>query len=422
MASSNIYRRLFWPVYAPSILFGVAGGATVPVQVLAAMHLGASASLAALIVAIIGGIGLATTVQAGRLIDRVGDRHAMLLATVFAALTETGSIAALIWGGQGALYLFMATSFLRAPAMNIWSLARQAFTADRVEAGEIGRAMTGLGGTMRIGGLIGPLLGGLLLLWLPLWSVYVLSVLCACLALAILYTPSLGGRLEQPSTGSGGVVGGSGGVVKPVLSTESVEARPTLAVDWTRVILAGIAITCLAVARVAQPVLVQLWGVHTGLSGSHISLVIAVGAAVEIVLMFPGGYLKDRLGRAIILVTCLAIYGTGFLLIVPLTNLLGVPGLVLAVIVMAIGNGLGAGVNMPIGADLSPTEGRGHFLGIWALFSNVGVLGGPLMISALVKFATVQSAVFSIGGVALAGAVWMVTFARRIGLPSGVRP
>ena len=68
------------------------------------------------------------------------------------------------------------------------------------------------------------------------------------------------------------------------------------------------------------------------------------------------------------------------------------------------------------------TEGRGHFLGIWALFSNVGVLGGPLMISALVKFATVQSAVFSIGGVALAGAVWMVTFARRIGLPSGVRP
>ena len=51
MPSGSIYRRLLWPVYAPSTLLGVAAGATVPVQVVAAMHLGASGSVAALAVA-----------------------------------------------------------------------------------------------------------------------------------------------------------------------------------------------------------------------------------------------------------------------------------------------------------------------------------------------------------------------------------
>ena len=41
-----MYRRLFWPVLAPSVLFGVAAGATIPVSVIAAIQLGASASLA----------------------------------------------------------------------------------------------------------------------------------------------------------------------------------------------------------------------------------------------------------------------------------------------------------------------------------------------------------------------------------------
>lgn len=418
MRAPTLYRRLFWPILAPSLLIGVAGGATVPVQVLAAMQLGASASLAAAIVAILGGIGLATTVHAGRLIDRVGDKHAMLLATTVIGSFTLVTVAALAWGGRGALALFMAASFGRAPAMNVWSLARQAYTADHVEAHEVGRAMTALGGTMRVGNLIGPLVGGVLLLWLPLWSVYVLSVACAVLAVAILYSPT-GAVAEGPSTSSGNGMESSlaGSGDSPA---EPVEATLMVGVRWSAVILAGVAITTLAVARVAQPVIVQLWGVSVGLDESSISLLIAVGAAIEIVLMFPGGYLKDRLGRAVILVTCLLVYGSGFLLMVPLTRWLGIPGMVLAVVVMAVGNGLGAGVNMTIGADLSPAQGRGRFLGVWALFSNVGVLGGPLLISLLVATASVQAAVLVIGAVAVVGAGWMAIFAARIGLPKGI--
>src|SRR5690606_2292863 len=162
----------------------------------------------------------------------------------------------------------------------------------------------------------------------------------------------------------------------------------------------------------------DLWGVHIGLTGAQIALAIAAGSAVEIVLMVPGGYLKDRLGRAPILVACLVIYGSGFLLLPLAHSWWAVVG---AVTVMAIGNGLGAGVNMTIGAGLSPKVGRGRFLGIWAVFSNMGVLGGPGLVAAILVFSTTQVAILSVGGLAIAGAAWMTFWARTIGLPKGVR-
>lgn len=406
-----MYGRLFWPVLAPSILFGVAAGATMPVSVLAAMQLGASAALASLIVAIVGGIGLVTTVPAGQLIDRVGDRRAMALATAAVAAFTALTVWALVWGGTGALVIFMASTFLRAPAVNVWSLARQAFVAERVPTQEIGRAMTALGGTMRIGALIGPLVGGLLLLVAPLWSVYVLSVVCSVLALVVLYSPRLGGRLEDGYDASGRSISAA----RHTGSADGSPAgRPRLDVRWRAVVLAGVAISTLAVARVAQAVVIQLWGVHIGLTSAQISLAIAVGAAVEILLMVPGGYLKDRLGRAPILVACLVVYGSGFLLL-PLMHTWWT--VVAAVMVMAVGNGLGAGVNMTIGADLSPQVGRARFLGIWAIFSNIGVLGGPGMVAAILLVSTSQIAIFAVGGLALAGAAWMRFWAREIGLP-----
>src|SRR5690606_36502817 len=135
---------------------------------------------------------------------------------------------------------------------------------------------------------------------------------------------------------------------------------------------AGVATSTLSVARVAQPILIALWGVRLGWSEAQISFVVALGAAIELITMFPGGYLKDHLGRTPTLVMCLVIYGGGFVLI-PLWPTSA--GFIVAVLVMAVGNGLGAGINMTIGADLSPARGRARFLSIWAMFSQVGLLG-----------------------------------------------
>lgn len=182
-------------------------------------------------------------------------------------------------------------------------------------------------------------------------------------------------------------------------------------------VLAGVAVMALAVARIAQPIGVQLWGVQLGLTESTISLLVAVGAAVELVMMFPGGHLKDRIGRSAVLVLCLAVYGSGFALMPSLPHL---TGMVVAVLVMAVGNGLGAGINMTIGADLSPATGRARFLGIWAIFSNVGVLVGPATVSVLVASSGVRAALLGIAVVAVGGAGWMLAWARTVDLPRRV--
>lgn len=399
-----MYRTLFWPVLLPSILIGIALGATAPVSVLAAIELTASPAFASLILALAGAVSLFSTVPAGILIDRIGDRTAMAIGTFAAAVCTAMTIIALVWAGPGSLALFVVSMVLRAPSIAVWSLSRQALVAEAVPVHQRGRAMTALGGTMRVGGLIGPLLGAGLLLVLPIVSVYVLAIVCALLAVAILYTPA-GSTLESVSRAA---------------QKKAADAKNAPLPDdirWKTVILAGISITTLAVARSGQPIVVQLWGVHLELSPSTISLIVAVGAALELVMMVPGGRIKDQLGRSPVLIACLAGFGLGFI-IMPLTP--HVAGMVIAVLVMAVANGFGAGINMTIGADLSPSTGRARFLGIWALFSSVGTLVGPATISLLVASTGIAGALWGVGAITMAGSAWMAAWARTVRLPKGI--
>ncbi|MDN6378262.1 MAG: MFS transporter, partial [Brevibacterium aurantiacum] len=174
----------------------------------------------------------------------------------------------------------------------------------------------------------------------------------------------------------------------------------------------------LTVARSAQPVVIQLWGIDIGLRESSISLLIAFGAGLELVFMFLGAYIKDHLGRVATLVACLTIFGSGFVVMVLVPSL---SGMVIAVAIMAVGNGLGAGVNMTIGADLSPAIGRARFLGIWAIFSNGGKLGGPALISLVITLASLRFGILFPGLFAILGAVWVLIWAKQIGLPGRMR-
>ncbi|MDO5644308.1 MAG: MFS transporter [Dermabacter sp.] len=397
-----MYRLLLWPVLAPSFLFGVGIGAVMPVMVVAAIEVGASKALASAIIALAGAAALVSTVPVGTLIDRVGDKRSMALATLLAAVTLGISVYALAIPTTLSLALFIGAALLRAPAMVAWNLARQAVVADTVPPTQRGRAMTALGGTMRAGNLVGPLLGSLLLLVFPLWSVFAFCSLTALVATGLLFVKRLNRDFDSLTTRNREAI------------TEDEEA---VGVRWTAVTLAGIAVATLGVARVGQPILLALWGLHLGWSAAQISFLVAVGAAIELCLMIPGGYLKDRLGRTPVLATCLAIYGAGFVLIALWPTSIG---FIVAVSIMSIGNGFGAGIFMTIGADLSPARGRARFLSIWSLYSQGGTLGGPLAISGLLLVASLPVAVVAVGATAMAGALWSIAVAPITRLPGRV--
>ncbi|MDN5807133.1 MAG: MFS transporter [Brevibacterium sp.] len=418
-------KPIVWPVLAPSLLFAVGLGAVLPVMVLGALDLGSSSSFAAAVVGIMGAVSLVATVPAGILVDRLGDFRAMLAATIAAVIILGGIVVAFVWDSAASLALYTVALMLFAPVSDVWNLARQAVVAEVMPPQDLSKAMTALGGTQRVGNLIGPIVGAGLMLVFPLWSVFVFSAVASVAAIVIMALPiaQIPGYSNRgtPRAGSPGANAADAGATTSPSPAEAVAPksgqppRPRLEVRWKAVILVGISMIALTVARSAQPVVIQLWGVEIGLQESSISLLIAFGAGLELIFMLLGAYIKDHLGRTTTLVACLTIFGSGFVVMVLRPDL---AGMVAAAAIMAVGNGLGAGINMTIGADLSPAIGRARFLGIWAIFSNGGKLAGPTVVSLVISIASLRFGILFPGLFAILGAVWIIIWSTQIGLPS----
>ena len=74
---------------------------------------------------------------------------------------------------------------------------------------------------------------------------------------------------------------------------------------------------------------------------------------------------------------------------------------------MGVGNGLGSGIVMTLGADAAPTVGRAPFLGVWRLLSLVGHNGAALVVGAVAAVATIGVASVTVGLLTLAGGAWL---------------
>lgn len=387
-------KKIFWPVLAPAFLYACGNGALTPVIVLAALSLGAHQAVAGAIVTAAAVASAIAAIPAGYVINAFGERRSMVGATGVAALLTAFSVFALITHNGASLPIFVIAVVLVGTVEVVWSLARQALIAETVERESLALAMTSLGGAARAGQLVGPLIGSLLLLRLPLYSVFIMHIVLA-LAATIFIALGPADPTRRQRSGSG-------------RQTRKLQVR------WDAVVLAGVAIMTLSMARQGKNVIIPLWGDHLHLTASSISLMVALGSAIELMLIYPGGRLKDNLGRVSTFVACVTLLGIGFA-ILPLGGTIAF--FIVGVGVASIGNGLGAGINMTFGADLSPSVGRAKFLGYWNAISQIGSLVGPGLITLLIAAASLPVAVLSLACAPLAGAIWMTAFRKRIGLP-----
>ena len=151
-------RSVAVAAYGPSTLFGLAQGAMLPVIALSAIDRGASAAIAALIGALLGIGAIVTNIPSGILATRIGERKAMLVATV---ATSAGLALCLIDLGRGAgsLLVYGLGVLLIGSASSVYNLARQSYLTEMVPPHMRARALSTLGGTLRIGVFLGPFLG-----------------------------------------------------------------------------------------------------------------------------------------------------------------------------------------------------------------------------------------------------------------------
>jgi MFS family permease len=247
---------------------------------------------------------------------------------------------------------------------SLYGVARHAYLAEQIAVGQRGRAVALLGGVFRIGRFAGPAIGGFIAtastLRTPFWMMAALTGFA--LLVVILFLPAATvtqqadlqnfkdylGRLRT-------VAGENGRVLLPVGAGQMLAQM----------------------VRTGPSVLFPLYGADVlGLDVAAIGAVLSTGAAVDMTLFYPTGVIMDKYGRKFAIIPSFLLQGIGLALI-PLTQ--SFAGLALVAGLVGLGNGLGSGVMLTLGADLAPPASRGEFLGMWRLIGDTGSTVGPII-------------------------------------------
>lgn len=372
--------RFAVPVFGPSVLFGVSEGAILPIIPLTARELGASVPEAALIVALIGIGSLLSNVPASLITMRWGERWAIVAAGVWSAL----GMLLCLWTRH--LGLFAAGCFMVGMSHAVYNLARQSYLTEAVPIAYRARALSTLGGVMRIGMFIGPFLSAGVVYKFDLGAAYVIGMATAMAAAAIAI------RIPDLPT--------------PPPSPEQTKAAPVTLFSTLRdhrhiFLTIGWGVLLVSAVRASRQAVIPLWADHLALAPAAASLIYGLSSGIDMLVFYPAGKIMDQFGRRWVAVPSMLIMGTA-LLLMPLTS--GFWLLLLAALAIGFGNGIGSGMIMTLGADHSPRHGRAHFLGAWRLMSDIGASCGPILLSALAGALSLAAGIAATGGLALVAA------------------
>jgi MFS family permease len=380
-------RSVAVAAFAPATLFGLAEGSMMPVIALSAYDRGASTAIAALIGSLLGIGSIVTNIPSGMLATRIGERKSMLVG---AFITVIGLAFCLVNLGHGmrSLLVYGLGTLLIGAASSIYTLARQSYLTEMVPTHMRARALSTLGGTLRVGMFLGPFLGaGAIKLWgLP--GAYYVSLAAITAAGAIVsFVPDLEESEEHKA------------------AARQVTSLGILKQYWRTFLTLGAGVVALSAIRQSRQVVIPLWAAHIGLSPTTSSIIYGVAGGIDALTFYPAGKVMDSYGRRWVAVPCAVILGLSFILM-PLTH--GAVKLGCVAMIMGFGNGIGSGIVMTLGADISPSIGRPTFLGIWRELADAGQGIGPIVLSAVTAAAGLGSGIVVSGvvGFAAAAALW----------------
>ena len=311
MSTRTVLRSLVGPVYAPTFTQAVGLTATMPVIPLLALSLGFSVPAAAALTMITGLTGVLGPIPLGLAMTVVGERRAMIVTGIVVTATQIGALFLVSHGIETGPTLghqigFLATLLVSSICREVWVIGRQAYLGTHLPLEHRARGMSTFGGMMRIGQVVGPLLGAVIIaLGHDAW-VLGLDALAMAASTTLVVVFMLPGETAGPRP-----------TVRQAAGRLPVEpsphaARRTAGVTMVKV---GLAIIPIVMSRISRPLIIPLLGALLGLRGDDISLVFPIAAVVEIIMFVPAGTLMDRFGRTAVVVPCLVFSGAGYLLL-----------------------------------------------------------------------------------------------------------
>jgi MFS family permease len=393
------WRSIALPALLPTLLFSIGEGAILPIIPLVAVNLGATLAIAGLVTAALTLGELFGNIPSGWLIARIGERPAMIGASL---LSIVGLVICVIAPnpvalGFGVLLVGLATA--------VFALARHAFMTSFVPLSHRARALSTLGGTFRLGYFVGPFITALVihLTGLAEYAFWIHIVACVGAAVVLVALPDpektfgatktvrLGGRRMRE--GEALVVQESSGLFRTIHRNRGVLAR----LGGGAALIGGL--------RASRQVIVPLWAVSIGVSETSTALIIGIAAGVDFALFYTGGQIMDRFGRLWTALPSMLGLGLGHL-VLALTHDLeaNVSWFVFAAMFLAVANGIGSGILMTLGADLADKGDPAPFLGAWRFTSGLGNAGAPLLIAGITAISSLALAAGAMGVLGMLGA------------------
>ncbi len=349
-------------------------GIVVPAIPLFALEFGVGTTAAGAVVSAFALMRLVSGLAAGRLVDRVGERSALLAGLAVVAVSSLLAGLAVSYpqllilrgvGGIGsAVFTIAATSLL----------LRVATAAQRGQTQSIYR------GGFLVGGIIGPAFGGAVLgisLRAPFFLYAGTLALAALAAATMLPQPPKRASTSQVTLG----IGEDDGLPSPVVDKPPrIPLSITLRNPAYQAALAGNFAAGFSLLGVRSTVVPLLVVQRLELAPGWIGAAFAVGALVQAALLLPAGRAVDRVGRRPTLVVGGLVTAAS---LAGLALVTGPAGLLVATTAFAAGASLLGVAPAAIVGDV--VEGRsGTAVAVWQMSSDLGSVIGPLAAGILI--------------------------------------
>jgi MFS family permease len=160
---------------------------------------------------------------------------------------------------------------------------------------------------------------------------------------------------------------------------------------------AGLAQTFAQMVRAGRQFIIPVYGSAVlGLSAAEIGVIMTIATILDVAMFVPAGILMDRWGRKTASVPSFAIMAIGIALI-PLTS--SYAELLIAACIIGLGNGIGSGSMMTLGADLAPRGATGEFLGIWRLIGDAGGFLGPIAVGVIAASTSLNGSAYLLSAI-----------------------
>ena len=377
-------RRVVLSIWVPAACISLSRGLLLPVLPLYALSFDAGYGLVGLVLAAQGLGNLTFDVPAGMATRRFGVKRTMVVGGAGMAV----SALAMTWAespGEALVYRLVS-----GVGMAFWNIARHAYITGAVRLERRGRTNAVLGGMGRIAGFAGPAAGGLIAAAVDLAApFYVTAVLTGLgLAAVVCWVGGDGSRMTAAESGHIGV-------------------REVFRNHWRVLTSAGSGLLCGQMVRQARNAVVPLYAAEVlGLDASSVGLIISLSYGLDMLMFLPAGLIMDRRGRKWAYVPSFLLQSMAMAL-VPLTGSFW--SLAAVTMALGLGNGLGSGTMLTLGADLAPERGRGEFLGMWRFIGDSGSAAGPMAVGEVAQFAGLHAAPVVIAGIGIAGAALLGT-------------